>query len=577
VTTRSGRYLRIRPSLSIAALLLTTLAATALLLARGPSCGHDFDFHLVSWLEVARAWHSGLLYPHWATSANFGAGEPRFVFYPPGSWVLGAALGSIAGWHAAPWLFTAICLFCSGIAMRHFAETWLTPTMATAAACLYIANPYMLFVAYERTAYGELMAAALIPLLLCFAVRPLPPVSALAATIAGIWLMNAPSGVMACYVLFWIALLRFFTERNWQPALSLSKGAPLRLAASTAIGLVLTGFYLVPAAYQERWVEIARAIGPDMRFQDSFLFHHTGEPFHDAVLHTASILACILLSFALMSLALWRNALRSRPLLWLASFVPLILLLLVPVSAPLWRHMPQLAYMQFPWRWLLVLAPVATLSVTGGVARHSRPIWLLVGVAVLCAASIVACTRRFHQYCDEQDKVSAQVALMHSGDGQEGTDEYTPRDVDNAEVDQDMPPVRVLIAPGAEEPDSGKVQNPEYQPDPTAERHATITVAEWSPEHRVVLLDTPAPGYAVFRLMDYPAWTVRRNGADVARRPRRDDGLLTIPVPHGRSQIDIRWHTTPDIWIGRAISLLGICVFCFVWFRERHTRAIPTP
>jgi hypothetical protein len=570
VSTGSGAFsnLRTRPSLLLAALLLTTLAATSLLLVRGPSCGHDFDFHLVSWLEAARAWHSGLLYPHWASSANFGAGEPRFVFYPPASWMLGAAFGSIAGWHAAPWLFTAICLFCAGLAMRRFAGDWLTPTAATAAACLYIANPYMLFVAYERTAYGELMAAALIPLLLSFAVRPLPPIAALAAITAGIWLMNAPAGVMACYALLWIALLRFASERNWR--------APLRIAASTAIGLLLAAFYLVPAAHQERWVEIARAIGPDMRFQDSFLFHRAGEAFHDAVLHTASILACILLVFAFTSILLWRDALRSRPLLWLASFAPLTLLLLVPISAPLWRHTPQLAYVQFPWRWLLLLAPVVTLLVAGSIARRTRTAWLITAVAVLCAASIVACTRNFHQYCDDEDNVSAQVALMHDGTGQEGTDEYTPHDDDNAEVDQDMPPVRVLADPGAEEPDSGKVQNPEYQPDPSAERHATIAVTEWSPEHRVVLLDTTAAGYAVFRLMDYPAWTVRRDGVDITQRPRRDDGLLTIPVPQGRSQIDIRWRTTPDIWIGRALSLLGLCAVGIVWYRERRIRVVTT-
>jgi hypothetical protein len=571
VTTSSNAFSmsRTRSSLSLAALLLTTLAATSLLLARGPSCGHDFDFHLVSWLEVARSWHSGLFYPHWASSANFGAGEPRFDFYPPASWMLGAALGSIAGWHATPWLFTAVCLFCAGLAMRRFAQDWLSPATATAAGCLYIANPYLLFGAYERTAYGELMAAALIPLLLCFAVRPVVPIVALAATTAGIWLMNAPSGVMACYALLWIVLLRLLSERNWR--------APVRIASATATGLLLAAFYLVPAAYQERWVEIARAIGPDMRFQDSFLFHHTGEPFHDAVLHTASILACILLAFALASIALWRDALDSRPLLWLASFIPLILLLLIPVSAPLWRYAPQLAYMQFPWRWLLVLAPVVTLFVVGSIARHTRTTWLIAAVTVLCIASIAACTRQFHQYCDEDDNVSAQVALMHDGDGQEGTDEYTPRDDDNAEVDQDLPQVRVLIEPGADEPDSGKVQNPEYQSDPNAERHATITVTKWSPEHRAVLLNTPAAGYAVFRLMDYPAWTVRRDGVEVAQRPRRDDGLLTIPVPQGRSQIDIRWRITPDVWIGRALSLLGLCIFGFVWYRERRTRELITP
>jgi hypothetical protein len=551
--------------LSPAALLLTTLAATSLLLVRGPSCGHDFDFHLVSWLEVARSWHSGLFYPHWAESANFGAGEPRFIFYPPASWMLGAALGSSFGWHLAPWLFTAVCLFCAGLGMRRFAATWLSPIAATAAACLYIANPYMLFVAYERTAYGELMAAALIPLLLCFAVRPSPPIAALCASVAGVWLMNAPSGVMACYALLWIALLRLAAERSWR--------APLRLAASTAIGLLLAAFYLIPAAYQERWVEIARAIGPDMRFQDSFLFHQTGESFHDAVLHTASLIACVLIACALASIPLWRDALRSRPLLWLASFAPLILLLLLPVSTPIWRHTPQLAYMQFPWRWLLVLAPVVALFIAGSLAHSVRTPWLIAGATVLCAASIVTCARPFHQYCDDQDNVSAQLTLMHDGDGQEGTDEYTPRDDDNAEVDQDMPQMRVLVSPGAEEPDSGKVQNPEYQPDPNAELRATITVPEWLPERRVVVVNTPAAGYAVLRLMDYPAWIIRRDGAIVSQRPRRDDGLLTISVPQGRSQIEIRWHITPDIWVGRIVSLFGICAFGYVWYRERRAGA----
>jgi hypothetical protein len=84
------------------------------------------------------------------------------------------------------------------------------------------------------------------------------------------------------------------------------------------------------------------------------------------------------------------------------------------------------------------------------------------------------------------------------------------------------------------------------------------------------MLNTPAAGYAVLRLMDYPAWTVRRDGALLTQRPRRDDGLLTVPVPQGRSQIEIRWHTTPDVWIGRAVSLAGLCLLVFVRRSERR-------
>ena len=45
-----------------------------------------------------------------------------------------------------------------------------------------------------------------------------------------------------------------------------------RAAAGVALGLGLAGFWLDPALYEQRWVEIARAIGPLMRVEDSFLF-----------------------------------------------------------------------------------------------------------------------------------------------------------------------------------------------------------------------------------------------------------------------------------------------------------------
>jgi hypothetical protein len=563
--------------LTLIPLLVTTFAAVGVLLTRGPSCGHDFDFHLVSWMEVARDWHSGLLYPHWLTSANFGAGEPRFVFYPPGSWIMGALLGIFAGWRATPLLFTAICLLAGGFAMRRFARTWLAPASATAAACLYIANPYTLFVAYERTAYGELMAAALMPLLLSFAVRPIPPISWLSVTLACIWLVNAPSGVIACYTLLWIAGLRLFVAPELRPNAERRPRASLHIGIATAIGLALAGFYIVPAAWQQRWVEVVRAIGPNMRYQDSYLFHHTGEPQHDAVLHAASVIACVLLTAALAGFLLWRSAREQRALLLLVSLPPLILLMLVPISGPIWHAAPHLRFVQFTWRWLMVLAPVATLLIVGAIASRGRRIALLAGTAALCSLSVVIVTPRAHQYCDEEDNVSAQVKLMHDGDGQEGTDEYTPRETDNSEIAQDQPDVRVLRSAHAEEPDSSRQENPEWQADPAAEIHATIKTPEWNAEHRSIVIDTPASGFALIRLMSYPAWEIRRNGRIVDQLPRREDGLLTVPVAQGRSEINIRWRTTPDAWLGRSLSLLGILLWLAAWRLERRTSCSPMP
>src|SRR5580704_7878119 len=187
---------------------IAALIAVLPLILHGCSCGHDFDFHILNWLEAAHQFTHGNLHPHWAYTPAFNAGEPRFIFYPPISWTIGAILGLIMPWTWTPIAYTWLALTAAGLSLYYLAKTFTTQNAALLAAAFYIVNPYTLYTAYERTAYAELLAAAWIPLLLHAILREEISILRIAIPVALLWLTNAPAAVMSCYTLALLTLIR---------------------------------------------------------------------------------------------------------------------------------------------------------------------------------------------------------------------------------------------------------------------------------------------------------------------------------------------------------------------------------
>jgi hypothetical protein len=585
---------RAKASQPAVAILSTALLATAALAFRGNSCGDDFDFHLLSWMEAARSWQSGVWYPHWIHFANFGAGEPRLVFYPPVSWMLGGLLGWASSWSAAPILFVQLALAACGWTMYRLAREWVPRGAATVAACLYAANPYALFVIYHRSALAELLAGAGIPLIVLFGLKRDSPVAALALAVAAVWLTDAPVAVMASYLLAFLALGMTLLERKAWPA--------WRAAGGLALGLGLAAFYIVPALYEQRWVEIQRSIAPGMRVADSFLFMRTGDGYHDHALRIASWIVCLEMVVAIAAAITviaagqtWRtrsaalrsaaqsNGSRAHAQIVLTSLLPLLLFLQFPASAAVWNHAPWLRFIQFPWRWLLVLGMAACMLIAlaldalrkraaGQGPKH--PAWRRATAASFVFGLLVIGTSLlFFLPCDEEDAVSAQVSAFHGDPAAaniEGTDEYTPRGANNSRIQQELPQVRVLAAAEDDEADGSDTANPAWRPQPPGSLTARATVKQDDAEHWVIRVASGAAGYAVLRLMDYPAWRVTRNGKSSAGRPHRDDGLMTIPVVQGVNEIDVRWIDPGYVLAGRAASGMALALLVAGFFGGRR-------
>jgi 6-pyruvoyl-tetrahydropterin synthase related domain len=518
----------------------------------GTPSGHDVEFHLYSWLEVLAQWKHGIFYPRWAALAHFGYGEPRFVFYPPASWTLGALLSAIFPWTVASSIYIWIVLVAAGVSMFVLARRWFERRDAIFAAVLYAVNPYHLVIVYWRSAFAELLASSLVPLLLLFVLKAVDEgrraIVPLALVLAAAWVTNAPAAVMIHYSM--ALLLVYFAWRQRSPRL-LFVGA-----AAVALGAGLSAFYLLPAIYEQRWINIAESVSAGSRPADNFLFIHTTDADHDAfnrIITWVAFLEIVLILVAAWMSRRWRKANRE---LWTAilAWAAACSLLMFPVSAALWKFLPKMQFMQFPWRWLLCLSMIFTLFVSAGLMWGQPPsavrssearLGLTIVRCLIFVIIILVIVTAWHRiqppWWDNNADLREMQDNMTDRVGYEGTDEYTPVGADPAAIDKDARNVTVA-----------------------GPAHAAIRVSRWDAESKTFTAEMSAPDQLALRLFRYPAWQAEVNGR-VVETATTETGQMLVPVEAGMNRLQITFVRTWDRAVGGWISLLT-AISLIVWF-----------
>jgi hypothetical protein len=442
---------------------------------------------------------------------------------------------------------------------------------------------YSLFTAYERTAFAELAGGVWIPLVLLFALRSSKApdvaksehhqsagsIAGLAIAIAGCWLSNPTVGVMGCYLLAAAALVVFGLER--------SSAKLLRTAAGAVLGMGLVAVYLVPASWEQRWVDIHQATQDKGETPEySWLFAVHNDPalaYHDVVLHTVSTIAILMIGVALCALFLcWlRGRLPEKARWWVPlALIPVaVLLLQFPFSRPLWNLLPDLRFLQFPWRWLVVLeAPMGIFAAAAIWPRNSTHHLQRFAIAAAAGAVFLTLTtwaeKDLFQVCDDEDAVAGMVPVYAAGQGFAGTYEYEPIGADISLIAAGLPqaclvanPATVLGKPTENSDSDSGIAVVWSASQGTCE--ATYAAAHCSaPEHLKILANPPHTGFLVLKLRTYPAWLVKVNGVAIVPSPPRADGLMAVPVPAGPVVLTADWTTTTDVFVGRWLSALSV-------------------
>jgi hypothetical protein len=77
----------------------------------------------------------------------------------------------------------------------------------------------------------------------------------------------------------------------------------------------------------------------------------------------------------------------------------------------------------------------------------------------------------------------------------------------------------------------------------------------------------------ILHVRSYPAWRVRVNGQPAGTLPKREDGLMAVPVPAGPVRLTVDWAATSDVLLGRWVSVLSVFLLTGLFWFERRGRA----
>jgi hypothetical protein len=205
-----------------------------------------------------------------------------------------------------------------------------------------------------------------------------------------------------------------------------------------------------------------------------------------------------------------------------------------------WMHLPELRFVQFPWRWMSMLALIYACFLAA-VAEKRRG-WL--APLLVLALTVPLAMALINNTWWDPDEMPIQQAAMVSGTGFDGTDEYDPVGDDH----QDLP-VKAPLASALYD-----------SPAAAAANHLQVKIEEWSTQRKVIRVSCREASRIALRVLSYPAWRVSVNGKTVVPQRPDDVNQMVVPVPAGESLIEVQFTRTPDRTAGDLLTALSIAV-----------------
>jgi hypothetical protein len=498
------------------------------------------------------------LYPRWLGLANNGAGSPTMLYYPPLPFFVTAAFDFVLGdtlraLSLSCWLAMAL----AGAAMFVFSRRLVSPRWALAAALFYMAAPYAVFDLYQRSALSEYWSFAWLPLILDATCRVVERTSLraiiyLSASYAALLLTHLP---LAFAVTMLLPIFAVALTRQLKPL--------LRLAASFLLGAGLSAVYLLPVLVERGYVRADRTLR--IRYVNYFLFEHLGRAFRAplfpgvderrfVVVEATTLVALslpVLLALSLIVIfRLRRSALvvaTKRQLVAVSIIAVLSLLMTTRLSSFIWKAVPQLPYLQFPFRWLVIATAATCLLMIVAMAAlfplnrtgAALAILFVIALGFGLRMSLLAMTR-----------ASYDRAMFEAGLSEIEVPEYRPvwwskqKHVDTSEPDK-FASSPILVRQGDANVEVIDAEG----------MRQSYTITAWT-ETTVNL-----------RTLYFPGWVAREDTLPIPIEPN-EDGNIQFTVDFGIHHVTLSFEDTRPRRIGQRVSQIALLVLIVMWIKE---------
>jgi hypothetical protein len=542
--------------------LIIILSALVMLpiFIKGFPYGDDAQVHYLWTSEFVKMIGDGALYPRWLAGLNQGRGSPAMIYYPPLPYYVMAAAHTILGSTMRALAFGSwVALALSGVSMYAFSRLLLARWGAFAAAALYMFAPYHLFDLYYRSALSEFWAFAWVPLILYATWRVLKSDDWRAVPLLALsYALMLFTHLLLCFALTLLLVIYvLMITRDWRRM--------LRVAVALGIGGATAAIFILPVLFERNYVKLNLVLWAD--YSRLFLYEKLNPVYaptlfeinHNPPVFTyyADVVATgPLLMLALGTLVVWYKSRKGEQEFWrdnLAratwAITALALLMTTRLSTPIWAAIPQLAYMQFPVRWLVFASGGAALFAAAAFfikpAITKPRVTGLIVLALLAAAVLV----------------NLILSALIISRAKFNDPEFQKRIEQNIEVDEYFP----VWTEGR------KWQNPEPAPFSVRRGEASVTPLDGEGNNQSYAITATGPASIRFRPFYFPGWVARIDGRPAEIFPS-ETGQIQLSVEPGEHALTLDFEDTPPRTVGKIISAVGVVALIAFWYIARSRR-----